>query len=166
MSLICPICQDFLINGESTDNYVNKCGHVYHSSCLLPWWDRAPEPNCPECRQPCNMDTITKIFLTVDNSLNTEANKTTPIITGDAKTETLIRQIKEHIDVQTYAQTKDLNDKFRQQNNDFSTLLLNSSQRLTNNYNDKLSAVSKELSTGKISEMSSVLKAILFDLIY
>lgn len=144
MSLICPICQDNLINGQSTDNYVNKCGHVYHSACLLPWWDKAPESNCPECRQPCNMDTITKIFLTVDHSeVNTEKNQATPI--GDLKTQTLLRQIKEHIDVQTYTQTKDINDKFRQQNSDFSTLLLNSNQRLTSNYNDKLSTVSKEL---------------------
>lgn len=150
MSLICPICQDNLINGESTDNYVNRCGHVYHSACLLPWWDRAPEPNCPECRQPCNIDTITKIFLTVDHSLNdTDADTKTTISIGDTNTQALLRQIKEHIDIQTYTQTKDINDKFRQQHSDFSTLLLNSSKSLTSNYNDKLSAVSKELSTGK-----------------
>lgn len=150
MSLICLICQENLINGESTDNYVNKCGHVYHSNCILPWWDRAPEPNCPQCREPCNIDTITKIFLTVDNSpASSETNTPTPITFDDPKTEALFRRIREHIDVQTYNQTKDLNDKFRQQNSEFSTLLLNNITRLRSNYDEKLTAVSKDLSTGK-----------------
>lgn len=150
MSLICPICQENLINGESTDNYANKCGHVYHSKCILPWWDRATEPNCPQCREPCNINTITKIFLTVDDSqANSASNEPTPI--DDPKAETLLRQIKEHIAHQTNNQTKDLNEKFRQQNSEFSTLLLNNITRLRTNYDDKLSAVSKELSTGKNS---------------
>lgn len=148
MSLICPICHDYLINGESTDNFVNKCGHVYHSACLLPWWDSTPEPSCPECRQPCNMDTITKIFLTVEQSdhPNTDHNNTNSL--GDPKTDTLFSKIKEHMDGCTNAQTKDLNVKFRQQTTDFSSLLLNSNQRLTTNYKDKLSEVSKELTAG------------------
>lgn len=149
MSLICPICQENLINGESPENYVNKCGHVYHSNCILPWWDRAPEQNCPQCREPCNIDTITKLYLTVDHTLdNCEGAKKTAITIDDPKTEILVRQIKEHIDVQTYNQTKELNEKFRQQNSEFSTLLLNNITRLRSNYDDKLSAVSKELSTG------------------
>lgn len=149
MSLICPICQENLINGESTDNYANKCGHVYHSQCILPWWDRATEPNCPQCREPCNINTITKIFLTVDETVaSRDKDKPAPIAIDDPKTETLLRHIKEHIDVQTYNQTKDLNDKFRQQNAEFSTLLLNNITRLRTNYDDKLTAVSKELSTG------------------
>lgn len=98
MSLICLICQENLINGESTDNYVNKCGHVYHANCILPWWDRAPEPNCPQCREPCNIDTITKIFLTVDNAPpSSDTIKPTPITFDDPKTETLFRRIREHI---------------------------------------------------------------------
>lgn len=147
MSLICPICQDNLVNTEAIDNYVNKCGHVYHSACLLPWWDRNTDPTCPECRQPCNMDTITKIFLNVDRSdeeISDPLSISIPVV--DVKTEALLRQVKEYIDLQTYKQTKDINDKFRQQNTEFSTLLLNSNQRLTSNYNDKLSSVSKELS--------------------
>lgn len=151
MSLICPICQENLINGESTDNYANKCGHVYHSKCILPWWDRATEPNCPQCREPCNMNTITKIFLTVDDSLANATDSNAPIQIGDPKTETFLRQIKEHIVYHTNNQTKDLNEKFRQQNSEFSTLLLNNITRLRSNYDDKLSAVSKELSTGKNS---------------
>lgn len=146
MSLICPICQDNLVNTESIDNYVNKCGHVYHSACLLPWWDRNADPTCPECRQPCNMDTINKIFLNVDRSdeeIRDPVSLSIPDV--DVKTEALLRQLKEYIDLQTYNQTKDINDKFRQQNTEFSTLLLNCNQRLTSNYNDKLSSVSKEL---------------------
>lgn len=150
MSLICPICQENLINGESTDNYANKCGHVYHSQCILPWWDRATEPNCPQCREPCNINTITKIFLTVDDTVaSRDRDQPAPITSDDPKTEMLLRHIKEHIEVQTYNQTKDLNDKFRQQNAEFSTLLLNNITRLRSNYDDKLTAVSKELSTGK-----------------
>lgn len=163
MSLICPICQENLITRESTDNYVNKCGHVYHSNCILQWWDRAPEPNCPECREPCNLDTITKIFLTVDHSMdNSDRMKPTPCTSDDPKTETLLRQIREHIDLQTYNQTKDLNDKFRQQNSEFSTMLLNNITRLRSNYDDKLTAVSKELSAGKEKNINFSLVPMLF----
>lgn len=150
MSLICPICQENLINQDSLDNYVNKCGHVYHSNCILPWWDRTPEPTCPQCREPCNIDTITKIYLTVDDTpVNSDSPKTTPIAMDDPKAELLLRHIREHIERQTYNQTKDLNEKFRQQNSEFSAMLLNNVTRLKSNYEDKLSAVSKELSTGK-----------------
>lgn len=149
MSLICPICQENLISKESPDNYVNKCGHVYHSNCILPWWDRTPEPTCPQCREPCNIDTITKIYLTVDDTVASgdSSNKSTAIPMDDPKAEALLRQVKEHINLQTYNQTKDLNDKFRQLNSEFSTMLLNNITRLRSNYDDKLSAVSKELTT-------------------
>lgn len=158
MSLICPICQDNLVNSDSVDNYVNKCGHVYHSACLLPWWDQArnSESTCPECRQPCNMDTITKLYFNVEPAEDGAASlKPAALASGmDAKSEAILRQIKEYIDVQTYSQTKDINDKFRQQNSDFSSLLLNSNQRMTSNYTDKLTSVSKEL-TEVISEEHS-----------
>ncbi|XP_037052228.1 uncharacterized protein LOC119085829 [Bradysia coprophila] len=151
MSLICPICQENLISKESPDNYVNKCGHVYHSNCILPWWDRTPEPTCPQCRDPCNIDTITKIYLTVDDTAmaSGDGNRSTTsaIAMDDPKAEALLRQVKEHINLQTYNQTKDLNDKFRQLNSEFSTMLLNNITRLRSNYDDKLSAVSKELTT-------------------
>ncbi|KAJ6636748.1 putative isoaspartyl peptidase/L-asparaginase [Pseudolycoriella hygida] len=153
--------EENLINGESVDNFVNKCGHVYHSKCILPWWDSTPEPTCPQCREPCNIDTITKIFLTVDHSPEfDDANRPTTIAIGDPKMDTLLRQMKEHIDVQTYNQSKDINDKFRQQNSDFSTLLLNNITRLKSNYDDKLSSVSRELTTAISSEHKRLLTAL------
>lgn len=150
MSLICPICQDNLVNSESIDNFVNKCGHVYHSACLLPWWDQhhGADPTCPECRQPCHMDTIQKIYFTLDATEDGNAGALpSQVASGgnDVAHEAMLRQIKEYITLQTCSQTKDLNDKFRAQSTEFSSLMLNSSQRLTSNYNDKLTSVSKDL---------------------
>lgn len=163
MSLICPICQDNLVNSDSVDNYVNKCGHVYHSACLLPWWDQArnSESTCPECRQPCNMDTITKLYFNVEPTEDGAASLKPPSTFGmDAKSEAVLRQIKEYIDVQTYSQTKDINDKFRQQNSDFSSLLLNSNQRMTSNYTEKLTTITKELTEVICDEHTRLLNEI------
>lgn len=160
MSLICPICQDNLVNTESVDSFVNKCGHVYHSSCLMPWWDQhhGTDPTCPECRQPCNMDTIQKIFFTLDPTEGMPAGATAlPPTQIDSVHDALLRQIKEYITLQTCSQTKDINDKFRAQGNEFSSMLLNSNQRVTNNYNEKLTSVSKELTDVIVGESHRLL---------
>lgn len=147
MSLICPICHDNLV-GESVDSFVNKCGHVYHTACLMPWWDQArgTDPTCPECRQPCNMNTIQKIYFTLDPSDNDGAAALQPTdASDDVAQQALLRQIKEYITLQTCDQTKDINDKFRAQNTEFSSLLLNSTLRMAKGYDEKLTTVSKEL---------------------
>lgn len=132
------------MNTETADSYMNNCGHVYHSACILPWWDRGNH-TCPECRKPCSMDTISKIYFNVESDDAGNDQAAANIADTDVKTLAFMRQIKEHIDVQTYNQTKDINDKFRQQQTEFSSLLLNGNQRLATNYNEKLSNMTKEL---------------------
>jgi hypothetical protein len=55
----CSICLDKLINFSDPNDIddllkINKCGHVFHSNCIFPWFNQrfrsAQQIDCPLCR--------------------------------------------------------------------------------------------------------------------
>lgn len=43
--------------------------------CLHFWWQTVPGATCPQCRQPCNMDTITRIWNVTARCTNVQLEK-------------------------------------------------------------------------------------------
>lgn len=47
----CPICLEH-IDFENLENvYVLTCNHTYHNSCILEWFNRSKQYQCPLCLQ-------------------------------------------------------------------------------------------------------------------
>ena len=44
----CVFCQDALLSEPMS---VTACGHVFHTSCLNEWFERAPRRECPLCKR-------------------------------------------------------------------------------------------------------------------
>ncbi|XP_058647097.1 E3 ubiquitin-protein ligase TRAIP isoform X2 [Onychostoma macrolepis] len=60
----CTICSDFFDN--SRDVAAIHCGHTFHYTCLLQWFQSAPCKTCPQCRkQVSTRHIINKLFFDV-----------------------------------------------------------------------------------------------------
>ncbi|NP_991170.1 E3 ubiquitin-protein ligase TRAIP [Danio rerio] len=60
----CTICSDFFDN--SKDVAAIHCGHTFHYSCLLQWFQSAPNKTCPQCRkQVSTRHIINKLFFDI-----------------------------------------------------------------------------------------------------
>ncbi|NXL32152.1 TRAIP ligase, partial [Glaucidium brasilianum] len=60
----CIICSDFFDNER--DVAAVPCGHTFHRTCLIQWFDTAPSRTCPQCRiQVSKRHIIHKLFFDV-----------------------------------------------------------------------------------------------------
>ncbi|KAF7656871.1 hypothetical protein LDENG_00034660 [Lucifuga dentata] len=60
----CTICSDFF--DHSRDVAAIHCGHIFHSECLLQWFQTAPTKTCPQCRkQVSTKHIISKLFFDI-----------------------------------------------------------------------------------------------------
>ncbi len=61
MNVSCSTCLELL--SASDDLSSAPCGHVFHSHCILQWFETG-KSNCPQCRNRCRESQLRRIFLT------------------------------------------------------------------------------------------------------
>ena len=68
MNVNCSICVELLT--PSADMTSVACGHVFHTHCILQWFES--KKDCPQCRQKCRENQLRRIFFTegVDTSMS------------------------------------------------------------------------------------------------
>jgi len=66
MAASCSICIDVLCNLQDDQNIVViKCGHSFHSKCLMEWKLSSKQMTCPECRERYSVRTVKKLYLNI-----------------------------------------------------------------------------------------------------
>ena len=68
----CPTCLDPL--APEDDLRCPPCGHVFHYTCLLTWFDNkrasGDPPDCPQCRKVTDTEYLMKIYLAVEADID------------------------------------------------------------------------------------------------
>lgn len=93
MNINCIICSDLFL--PSSDIYITKCGHIFHYTCLLQWFERYEvyslfnyvlfvidyvlmfrSKSCPQCRTKATKNNLFRVYF---NIVNVEGNASDPV---------------------------------------------------------------------------------------
>jgi hypothetical protein len=66
----CIICMDSFDDpvpdgSVPQPTYTSPCGHCFHQSCLVTWFNTSKNYKCPTCRQSCNPTTAEYMYETI-----------------------------------------------------------------------------------------------------
>ncbi|XP_066262668.1 E3 ubiquitin-protein ligase TRAIP-like isoform X1 [Euwallacea similis] len=64
MHITCVICSDLFT--PSADIYSTQCGHIFHYTCLLHWFENSK--TCPQCRNKVSTKSLVRLYVNVAQS--------------------------------------------------------------------------------------------------
>ena len=96
MNVNCSTCLELL--SASDDLFSTPCGHVFHSHCILQWFETG-KSNCPQCRNRCRESQLQKLFLA--ESADVSASQADPTLMQN-KIDSLTFQLRYSILYSTY----------------------------------------------------------------
>lgn len=71
----CSICLELL--DDKYQQYILKCGHKYHTTCLSEWYkNENSNYKCPQCNIPSEIININSSMISIPNLITTNEHKT------------------------------------------------------------------------------------------
>ena len=96
MNIACSICLESFV--LTSDIHTTRCGHVFHYDCIRKWLESEIQQvgieNCPQCREKCVINQITRLHFSENYSSLEENNVGTQLQSENLRLQQKVIELK------------------------------------------------------------------------